>query len=104
MKKRFLALLALAGLAAPTCAAVDEGIVTWVDGKGAFQVEMKSRGTIVLNANNDLMADELEFKPRRWPHRYKDLKAGDYISVDWGRDPKSGKNIAFFLGIRKRGS
>ncbi len=63
----------------PVCAAVDEGTVTWVDGKGDFEVKTVYQGTLVFHANADLMADELQFKLRCWPHLYKDIKPGDFI-------------------------
>lgn len=102
MKSTFSVFLLL--MAAPVVRAVtDEGTVTWVDGKGAFEVKTERNGTLVLHANKHLMAEELKFKQKTFPHLYKDIKAGDYIWVDWHRDPKAGKNVAEFVGIKKRG-
>jgi hypothetical protein len=82
---------------------VDEGTVTWVDGKGAFEVRTERNGTTVIHASKELMGDELVRKQTLYPHLYKDIRAGDYIKLDWGRDPNAGKRIARYLGIKKRG-
>lgn len=101
MKAFFITFLMLT-LAKPISAAVDEGVVTWVDGKGGFEVKTERNGTLVLQASPKLMADELWFKQNRWPHLYKDIKPGDYISFDWHKEAKTFKPIANFVGIKKR--
>ncbi len=100
--KHTLALSLFLLAAIPASAVVDEGTVTSVDGKGAFEVKTE-RGVLVLHAHADLMGDKLEFKTRRWPHLYKDIKPGDYVSFSWQRDAKTGKNIVESVGIKKRG-
>lgn len=86
-----------------TAGFVDEGVVISLDGKGMFEVKTERSGTIVFHSSPKLLDDKSPEKTKRWPHSYKEIKAGDYVSVDWARDKATGRCIAYRVGIKKRG-
>jgi hypothetical protein len=106
--RRYLAMTLLFGLlvTAPAFAATKDGTVTSV-GKDSFAIKparpaARDGPTVTFQASDDLLKGRVRSPEPLYKGKFKDLKMGLYVSVEYYRDVKTGKLIATGYYVMKQ--